>query len=254
MERIVARSYFNGRTPCKQCPLRALPLFENKDAKQVEFIEAFKTGEVTIKEGEAIYLEGIESPNLYTILDGWAFRYRTLSDGRRQILNFLLPGDFLGLQGSVSRAMEHGVEALTDVRLCVFPYEKLYSLYVAHPSLGYDLTWLASREEFVIDGNLITVGRRNSLERIAYLMLHLFERVQELNCLNGENSMELPITQQHFADALGLSLVHVNKTMRRLRETGLVAFDGRSVVVRDLKRLAALARADLPQLRRRPLI
>lgn len=250
----MVRSNFNGRTPCRECPLRTLPVFVNKNAGQLEFVETFKSGEITVREGEAIYLEGVDSPNLYTILDGWAIRHRTLSNGQRQILNFLLPGDFLGLQGSVSRAMEHGVEALTNVRLCVFPYEKLFSLYVAHPSLGYDLTWLASREEFVVDGNLVTAGRRNSIERIAYLLLHFYERLEELNALRQGGRMDLPITQQHFADALGLSLVHVNKTMRKLRQTGMVSFEGRFVTVHDVKRLTALARADAPQLRRRPLI
>src|SRR5665213_1976624 len=78
---------------------------------------------------------------------GCAFRYKTLPDGRRQILNYALPSDLIGLQGAVNDEMQHSVEALTDVTLCVFPREKLWDLYKDYPALAFDITWLAAREE-----------------------------------------------------------------------------------------------------------
>ena len=92
-------------------------------------METFKSGELTVDPGAVILLDGTNSPHLFTVLSGWAFRFKTLEDGRRQILNFALPGDFIGLQGSVFEKMQHSVEALTTTVLCVFPREKVWSLF-----------------------------------------------------------------------------------------------------------------------------
>lgn len=239
--------------PCKSCPLRRLPVFENQNAEQLDFIESFKIGEMSIDAGAPIYMEGAGSPYLYTVLEGWAFRHKSLEDGRRQILNFALPGDIIGMQNALGEAMQHGIEALTDMRLCMFSRDKLYSLYAKHPSLGYDLTWLAAREEQILDSNLLAVGRRTAMEKIAYLIAHLFARARELNLVeNGK--LDLRMTQQHLADTLGLSLVHLNKTLQKLRAARLVAFDGRSLVVKDEAALVALAKIDIPSRQRRPLI
>ena len=99
-----------------------------------------------------------------------------LDDGRRQILNYALPADMLGLQGALMNEMEHSVEALTPLVLCVFPRSKLWDLYSRLPSLAFDITWLAAREEQLIDEHLVSLGRRTALERAAYLLLHLFTR------------------------------------------------------------------------------
>ena len=247
------KPHAKGVTPCRACPLRGLAIFENQNAEEVAFIQTFKVGEVSIDQGGPIYFEGEASPYLYTVLEGWAFRYKSLADGRRQIVNYALPGDFIGLQNSVSKTMECGVEALTDMRLCVFPREDLFSLFVAHPSLGFDLTWLAAREERFLDDNLLAVGRRTAMEKIAYLISHLFARARELNLVH-DGKLDIPMTQQHLADTLGLSLVHLNKTLKKLRATGLVVLDGRSLIVRDEKALAAVAKIDTPRRERRPLI
>lgn len=247
------RAPTNGKTPCKDCPLRRLPIFENKSAQQLQFIQTFKIGEMSIDQGGPIYLEGANSPYLFTVLEGWAFRFKSLRDGRRQIVNYALAGDFIGLQNSLAASMEHGVEALTNMRLCVFSRDKLFSLFVEHPSLGFDLTWLAAREERFLDDNLLAVGRRTATERIAYLIAHLFSRSRELNLVK-DGRLELPMTQQHFADTLGLSLVHLNKTLRKLRATGLVVLDGRGVFVKDEAALAKLAGMSGPSRERRPLI
>ena len=155
------------------------------------------------------------SPNgkLFTLYSGWAFRYKSLSDGRRQILNFLLPGDFVGLQQEFADSAMHGIEAVTDVSLCVFPRDGLWDLFREYPSLGYDVTWLSAREEGFVDDNLLSAGRRNATERVAMLLMHLYRRLERIGLVEG-GSAGFPINQQHIADTLGLSLVHTNKTMR----------------------------------------
>ena len=104
----------------------AMHVLRDFTAKELEFVSNFKSGELNVEAGTNILLQGTNSAHLYTVLSGWAFRYKTLPDGRRQILNYALPADLLGLQGSVNDEMQHSVEALTDMMLCVFPREKLW--------------------------------------------------------------------------------------------------------------------------------
>jgi CRP-like cAMP-binding protein len=223
-------------------------------AKELEFVANFKSGELNVEAGTSILLQGTNSAHLYTILSGWAFRYKTLADGRRQILNYALPSDFIGLQGSVSDEMQHSVEALTDMILCVFPREKLWSLYTDYPELAFDLTWLAAREEQILDEHLLSVGRRTSLERVAYLLLHLFHRAEEVGLTKG-HSVQFPFTQQHVADTLGMSLVHTNKTLKRLTATRTVRWKERQFEILDREGLAQVAGYEPSRPRaRRPFI
>lgn len=240
-------------TRCNKCPLRRLPLFQNGTAAEISFIQQFKVGEITLDSGAAIYHEDAESPHLFTILDGWAFRFKGLPDGRRQIVNFALRGDFIGLQNSLHRNMQHGVEALTAVTLCVFSRDRLFELFERQPGLALDVTWLSSREEQWLDDNLLAVGRRTALERTAYLLWSLFVRAREAG-LSKDSDLELPMSQQHLADALGMSLVHTNKTLKRLRGTGAIEFNGRSLSIPDLPRLQALAKAEGHRPIAKPLI
>lgn len=238
---------------CKDCRLRALDAFKPVSPQELEFIQDFRSGSGFAAAGSSIISEQNPNGKLFTLYAGWAFRYKTLSDGRRQILNFLLPGDFIGLQQEFADGASHGVEALTDANLCVFPREGLWDLFRQFPSLGYDVTWLAAREEGMVDENLLTTGRRNATERVAMLLIHLYRRVERLG-LATEDSIEFPITQQHIADALGLSLVHTNKTLRRLATLGLHELrDGRLRLLnpRALHRIADYY--DLP-LRQVPLL
>ena len=203
-------------------------------------METFKTGELHVDPGAIILLDGINSAHLFTILSGWAFRFKTLEDGRRQILNFALPGDFIGLQGSVFDNMQHSVEALTPTVLCVFPREKLWTLFQNHPGLAFDMTWLASREETMLDEHLLSVGQRRANERMAYLLLHLYRRAQQTGP-GQKKKVQFPFTQQHLADALGFSIVHTNKTLKRLRATEAFKWAGDVFEVVDEEKLIGLA-------------
>ena len=159
---------------CDNCALRALHGFLPVSAEELACIQDFRSGVQEARAGEPILQERRAPNKLFTLYSGWAFRYKTLSDGRRQILNFLLPGDFIGLQAEFVDDGTHGVEALSDVRLCVFPQDRLWNVFHQQPKLGYDITWLCASEEQLVDENLMTVGRRNAEERIAMLLIHLW--------------------------------------------------------------------------------
>ena len=212
-----------------------------------------KIKEVSFAVGKSVYLEGDKSDKLYTILDGWAFRYKTLPDGRRQIVNFAFQGDFLGMQNTLMETSQHAIEALTPLRLCVFSKSRLAELFKAQPSLALDITWLAAREERFLDENLLTVGRRSAKEKVSYLIWHLHARALESG-LTTDETLTLPMNQQHFADTLGISLVYVNKTLQRLRALGCITLVGRTLTIHDRNALAQLAGVDPKRPTRRPLI
>jgi CRP/FNR family transcriptional regulator, anaerobic regulatory protein len=227
--------------PCDKCPLHARQIFRQFTKPELEFISRFKKGELTVDRGATVLSEGTRNPHLYTILQGWSFRYKMLSDGRRQIVNYAMPGDLIGLQGTMLGEMEHSVEALSPMILCVFERNELQTLYEQHPDLAYDITWIASREECMLDENLLSIGRRNAMERLAYLIAFLLRRAEGTGLHSQKTPLEIPITQQHVADTLGLSLVHTNKTVRKLAERQLLQWRDRGCAVLDLEGLEKLA-------------
>jgi CRP/FNR family transcriptional regulator len=240
-------------TSCARCPLRRLPNLREFNADELAFVQEMKADELRVDPGVSFLREGTRNEQLYTVLNGWAFRYKVLADGRRQILNYALPADLVGLQGTLLREMEHSVEALTPLTLCTFPRAKLWDLYARFPSLAFDITWLAAREEQLIDENLVSLGRRTALERTAYLFLHLFTRAEEIGLTRG-NCIQLPFTQQHVADTLGMSLVHTNKTLKRLTASQAVRWKDRQFELLDRTALIRIAGGEAAERRPRPFI
>jgi len=225
---------------CEKCPLRPMQVFRPFDKAELAFVSSFKRGELAADKGATLLAEGSHSAHLFTVLSGWGFRYKLLEDGRRQILNYVLPGDMIGLQGSLMGEMQHSVEALSPMLLCMFERDRLMDLYTNYPGLAYDITWIASREERMLDEILLSVGRRSALERAAYLLAFIASRANKVG-MGGKGNVEIPITQQHVADTLGLSLVHTNKTIRKLIDRNFVQWRDGGCKVLDIEGLMALA-------------
>jgi len=238
---------------CSDCPLRKNSTFRAFEDNEVSFVEKFKSGELNAEAGTSILEEGSNSAHIYTVLKGWGYRYKTLDDGRIQILNFILPGDLVGLQGAVMDEMGHSVGALTDMLLCVFERSKLWELYSKFPALAFDITWLASREEQLLDEQLVSLGRRTAMERIAFVLLLLNDRAVETGQC-PEDKVVFPFTQQNLADSLGLSLVHTNKTLRKLTDRGLIGWKNQRFVMHDRDELTALAKYEYSRNTPRPFI
>lgn len=232
-----------SEVPCSQCPLRRTSVFLEGTVEDVKFIQSLKQRELRLCAGEMLILEGQKDARLFTLLEGWAFRFKTLSDGRRQILNFLLPGDLIGVQQEMAAESDHGVATLTDAVFCVFQRNALWKLYQHSPETGFNVTWLTACEQSIVDNGLLSVGQRNAQERIAALLIKLFRRASALQSDNGNGTpgVKFPITQQHIADALGMSLVHTNKTLRKLEQLGFHRIEGGWLRLFNVKALSHLA-------------
>lgn len=202
--------------------------------EELDYIQSYKAGDFAVNRGAVIVEQGVVIRHLHTVLEGVLIRYRTLEDGRRQIVNFMFPGDLIGLQGAFEEPSAHSVEALLEVRLCRFNRDDFISLVKNHPQLAYDLTWLAAKEETALEEHIVALGQRSAKERVAYLAVWLIDRALD-TCMAGKgNSFRLPITQAQIADMLGLSLVHTNRTLRTLENEGLVVWKPGELSVPDL--------------------
>lgn len=238
---------------CHECALRACGLFKPITPNELGAINDIKRDHVALKAGTEIIRAGDECPEIYTLYSGWAFRFKTLPDGRRQILNFLLPGDLVGLQAAMFDAAQYGVEALTDAELCLLPRRKVWALFDEMPGLAFDVAWLGSREEGYVDDNLTSTGRRTAAERIAALIISLYKRAKALGLVEND-SFEFPLTQQHIADALGMSLVHTNKTLARLRRMGMYSRANGTMTLTNPRVLQRIAQHFDEEIPLRPLI
>ncbi|WP_106744489.1 Crp/Fnr family transcriptional regulator [Yoonia maritima] len=230
-------------TRCQNCPLRTRDIFDPMTDREIAFMQKFKSGELEVDAGTTLMMEGSNSPQLYTLLEGMGLRYKSLETGERQVINFILPGDFIGLQAGVMSEMKHSVEATTRMKLCVFDRKMLWTMFRDHPDRAFDLTWLAAVEEHFLGESLAILGHMEGIARIARAFVQLFDRAAALGMIKGAK-MPLPYRQQDLADALGLSLVHTNKTLKLLREDGVAVWRDGSLNILDYKRLCSIAQLE----------
>lgn len=231
---------------CEKCPLRRRAAFKQLTKDELSFMERFKMGELHVDAGAPVILEGSSSPHFYTVLSGAGMRDKGLPDGRRQVVNFIFPGDLVGLQSGLLGEMKHGVEAVSDMALCVFSRERLWELFRQHPARAYDVTWLAAAEERSLGEALLSVGRRAAKERIAQMLIYMMRRAAQSGFARDETLMPFPYRQQDLADAAGLSVVHTNKTLQALRQQGMIRLGGGELEILDPEALSEIAQYSEP--------
>lgn len=238
---------------CCNCPLRDLASIIPVSSSQVTAIDRARGGVRCYRPHAPIYFEGDAGGELLTLFSGWAFSYQMLADGRRQIFRFILPGDLAGVQPDFTGPMDHGVETITDVAVCVFGRDALRALLGHEPELGWQFTWLLAQDQVLLRQHLTTIGRRPVIERLGCLLLELHHRLKRREMHDGD-SCPFPLTQTHIGDALGLASAHVSRLLRRLREDGLVTVKGGRLWVHDLERLTAMSQFEDSAPTRRPVL
>lgn len=237
------------QTKCETCFLRRKKLFTPLTSEEVAQMQRFKVGEMVIEAGTPFLMEGSNSPQLYTALRGMGLRYKILPDGRRQVVNLVMPGDFIGLQASLMGEMGHSVEASTHMTLCVFDRSEFWNFFKTHPRRAFDVTWLAAVEEHFLGEVLTTVGQRTAYAAMAWALLSIFNRAELLGITDGDQ-MRFPFKQQDLADALGLSLVHTNKTLAKLRQQQLATLRDGELVLHDrdsMMKAAGMTEVNIPE-------
>ncbi len=193
--------------------------------------------------GKDLVHQGQKSSAAYILAEGWVCSYKLLRDGTRQVVDFQIPGDFLGLRSVLFRTADHNIEPITPVEASEVLNVDLLHAFSETPRLATAVLWAASRDEAMVVEHLVGIGRRNALERTAHFLLELNARLMLVGRAT-RSGFACPLTQYHLADSLGLSAVHVNRVLRELREAGLLSFHRGQVEILDFEGLVSLADFD----------
>jgi CRP-like cAMP-binding protein len=187
--------------------------------------------------------EGEAPAHVHLVLEGFACRYKLLPDGGRQIIAWLVPGDFCDLHVSLLGEMDHNLATLSASTICLLPRHGLERLAEAHPSLTRALWWATLVDEAVLREWLVNMGRRPAPQRIAHMFCEVLTRLQAVELAPG-GRIDFPLTRADLADTAGLSTVHVNRVVQDLRDRRLIAWKGRALAVLDAAGLEAFAGFD----------
>jgi CRP/FNR family transcriptional regulator, anaerobic regulatory protein len=225
--------------------IRPLPavLAHGLTPQDMRSVMAARPSSRTLEAGQSLYFQGDDCEKVYLMLDGWAFRYQTLEDGRRQILDFALPGSAFGLPGT--GVMTHSLETLTACTFTVFTRTGLCELLQRVPVLALRLVELLAGAEARAFEHLTNVGRRTARERVANLLVELLVRSRQMVRAARRSHMTLPLMQPHIADALGLASETVCRSLSALRKEGIVTLRAHRLDVLDIVRLARQAGVEL---------
>jgi len=177
------------------------------------------------------------------LLDGLMCRYKDLRDGQRQISALHVPGDFVDLHSFTLKRLDHNIMALTPCRFVQMPHERLTEITERFPHLTRVYWFLTTLDAAMHREWMLSLGRRTAIQRLAHLLCELFVRLDIVGLTDG-GSFPLGITQTDLAECTGLTAVHVNRTLRELRQRELVEISGRRVTIRDMRALQTLAEFD----------
>ena len=193
--------------------------------------------------GQEIVVEGEKIDFVFVIESGWAIRYRMLEDGRRQILNFMLPGDCFDLMAINKAKSDHSVSAASEVTLRRINADTFLRTVSNNPRLATSFWWAAIQEESILREQIIRVGRRSARERTAHLILELNRRVATVTG-RLDDYLSFPVAQSLLADALGLSVVHVSRTLSALKSEGYIRMSHQGIEIMRREAMAEMCDFD----------
>jgi CRP-like cAMP-binding protein len=230
-----------GATLSGKYLVRKLRAFSNLSGESERIIDAYASRRVVdIRPGSDIISEGEDPKTVNLIVNGWACRYKTLEDGRRQILSFFIPGDLADLHVYILSAMDHSIAALTPLRYALITPSEFEKLGDENPNVLRALWWDSLLTASIQREWLVTAGQRNALESVSHLACELFIRMKMVGLVeNGR--CNFPLTQSDIADALGMTQPHVSRTIKELNQTGIAAISRGSLTVYDIGALKNLA-------------
>ena len=203
--------------------------------RELDELEGMQVNRASVERARDFVTEGSPFTAAFAVRDGWAMRYRVTPEGKRQILSFVLPGDFVGLHTNYERHAAYSVQAVTEVELALIEPLRLMELYRSFPVLASGLDWLTVTTFNIVAEHVVSIGVRTAKERILHLLLELECRLLAVG-LADDDGFSSPLTQAHIADSLGLTTVYVSRCLTAMRAEGLVDMRHGKVVFPDLER------------------
>jgi CRP-like cAMP-binding protein len=229
-------------TDCASCPIRAKALFQVVADDYLKDAEGRRTAQYQLAARSHLYQETTPAAMAYTLFDGWLMLYRTHSDGSRQGLRIALPGDFVGYAPLTDSLYSHGAVAVTDVVVCGFRQVDLHAMIDHHPDIARQITSIQARYMATCESNVLGLGRKSAEQRIAYTIADLYYRLDQRAEVDADAmNMPFPLTQEMLGELTGLTPVHTNRVLRKLRTDGVMVCERQRIQVLDLPRLLEVA-------------
>lgn len=226
--------------PTSSAIIRKLGAMTLLSEVEIDFLEGLQHNTISVPAGTDFIEEGNDFNATFFVRNGWGIRYSLLSTGRRQILSYSLPGDVLGLHINFRRKASYYAAALSDMELAVVDPLRVIEISQNYPVLAAGLSWCTAREFAILGDHAVRLGRLSAYQRLCHLLLELWHRLRLVG-ENEENWMEYPMTQTDLADTLGLSLVHINRQLMRLKNEGFITTSRKMIRLNNIDRLIELA-------------
>lgn len=235
------------QTECHQCPIRDLALFQGVPSNRLDWTQKYRDQQFVVPPKAILYEEGSKPKYVYTLFNGMMAMYQTSRSGKRQILRFVLPGDFLGFQAHLDGTISHSASAITETIVCAFPRDTLVDLFENQPMLALRLASMESRDMSLCQHHQAFRSSKDSHESIAFLLLELFHRTRLQMRHNYDpvtNTIAFPLTQEDIGDAVGLTNIHVNRVLRQFRKLGLIECRHRKLQILAEEKLSEIGEFD----------
>lgn len=214
------------------------------DDSEVAALDHLARNPTSSKSGADLIDEGTNPENVFLLLEGWGYRYSLLRNGNRQIFGYLLPGDLCDVHVFMLDKMDHSIGLLSNAKTVKIPAAEMLDLINRYPRIERAL-WIATLvSESTLRQWVVNIGQRDAFERIGHLFCELWQRMRAVDLVNPDDQFDLPLTQTELADTLGLTSVHVNRTLQRLREDGLIALTKGRLTILNPERLAQISGFD----------
>jgi CRP-like cAMP-binding protein len=187
-----------------------------------------------------IIAEGERPDDVHLLLEGWAGRYKVLPDGGRAIMAYLIPGDVCDIHITLLNEMDHSIGTLSPAKIAFIPREKMDALMRKGDNLSRALMWSTLVDEAILREWLVNLGHRPADKRLAHFICEMMLRSNAVG-LTDDDSFDLPLTQEELADTMGVTPVHMNRTLQALRSRNLITTQGKQVIINDVERLMEFA-------------
>ena len=223
---------------------RKLEHFAHLSAAEFNALDALLPAPKFLGAGQILIHERSPSEHVYLIVQGMACRYKLLPGGERQILGYLIPGDLCDIHFIAINEPDHSVALLSDAQVIKIPAHRLGALLESHPRIERALSYAALLDMAILREWLLNVGQRNAKQRLSHFFCEMELRLRRIDKVAEDGSFEMPINQRALADTTGITPVHVNRTLQRLRNAGLILLSHRRLAIVDREQLAAVAGFD----------
>ena len=236
-------------TDCTTCSIRKMALFQGVPQDQLEWTQHYRENQYTIDAGRTLFYQGDHTHHVYTIYDGWFALYQITAAGKRQIMRFALPGDFIGFQVDCNGETTHSATSITQGVLCAFPRCKLTKMMEDQPKISESLITIVSRDMSLCQHHFFGMTQKTAIESISFLFLELYHRMQRKlqyqDGLKKTNSIPFPLTQEDIGDATGVTKIHTNRIIRELKKKKLIECSHKRLVILNEPALAEIAQFDI---------